>query len=255
MVETGASGVKKTDFSAVTENIIPSIDDTFDLGSAAKRWAAIFVVLALVTSITIGGAIKLTTVGNTLIINDSTQIQGNLTIDNDLEVKGFLNVSGGPSNFTGNAIFDKDTLFVDSTNDRVGIGTASPGALLHLSGSAISIFIDALGGTTSSLRFRDGTVQSWRISRFDGPDDLRIVADVADLNVMTFRTSGNVGIGTITPEEILTVIGNGSFTENLTLSDDLIMDQDDVLNLGAGNIKYNGTCIIILGSSATLEIC
>ncbi|SVD62392.1 uncharacterized protein METZ01_LOCUS415246, partial [marine metagenome] len=34
--------------------------------------------------------------------------------------------------FTGNATFDSPTLYVDGSNDRVGIGTTSPGAKLHI---------------------------------------------------------------------------------------------------------------------------
>ena len=37
--------------------------------------------------------------------------------------------------FTGNATFDTSTLFVDGTNDRVGIGTSSPSTKLDVSGS------------------------------------------------------------------------------------------------------------------------
>ena len=199
MVETGASGVRKTDFSAVAEDIIPDVDDTRDLGSSAKKWAAIWVVLAMVTSLTIGGAIKLTAIDGVLFVNASTQINGSL-------------------NVTENFTVDSPTFHVDSGSNMVGIGTVLPGAELHISASSPNLFIDALAGTTSNLRFRDGTVQSWRISRFDGPDDLRIVADVNDTNVMTFRTSGKVGIGTIDPTHELNVEGSGNFTQNVTAS-------------------------------------
>jgi hypothetical protein len=37
--------------------------------------------------------------------------------------------------FTGNATFDTDTLFVDSSNDRVGMGTTSPAATVDISGN------------------------------------------------------------------------------------------------------------------------
>ena len=68
-------------------------------------------------------------------------------------------------------------------------------------------------------------------------------------------TKNRVGIGTSSLSYVLEVAGNGTFTGNLTIADDLNMDQDDFINLGAGQIVYNGTCIIIKGSSATLEIC
>ena len=37
---------------------------------------------------------------------------------------------------TGNVAVDTDTLFVDTVNDRVGVGTASPDASLHVTGNA-----------------------------------------------------------------------------------------------------------------------
>lgn len=40
--------------------------------------------------------------------------------------------------FAANVTFDTSTLFVDATNDRVGIGTASPSASLHVNGNFIA---------------------------------------------------------------------------------------------------------------------
>ena len=42
---------------------------------------------------------------------------------------------GGELTVTGNVAVDTDTLFVDSVNDRVGIGTSSPGSTLDVNGS------------------------------------------------------------------------------------------------------------------------
>ena len=39
-------------------------------------------------------------------------------------------------NMTGDIAFDTTTLKIDSSNNRVGVGTASPAALLHLSGDS-----------------------------------------------------------------------------------------------------------------------
>ena len=46
----------------------------------------------------------------------------------DKDIAGTLTVDG--------LAVDTDTLYVDSTNNRVGIGTASPSTPLHISGSA-----------------------------------------------------------------------------------------------------------------------
>jgi len=52
---------------------------------------------------------------------------------------------------SGNANFDSGLLFVDGTNDRVGIGTSSPSFALDVSQSAPRIRQTATTGTNSSL--------------------------------------------------------------------------------------------------------
>ena len=73
----------------IKKDLIPDTDNTRDIGTLSKRWAQIFVVLALVTSITIGTAIKLSEVDGKLFVNVSTVFNG--TVDAD----GFL-VNGTP---------------------------------------------------------------------------------------------------------------------------------------------------------------
>ena len=48
---------------------------------------------------------------------------------------GALVLQNAPS-FTGDATFDTDTLFVDSVNNKVGVGTTEPGATLEVTGNA-----------------------------------------------------------------------------------------------------------------------
>ena len=52
---------------------------------------------------------------------------------------------------TGNVAFDTNTLYVDATNNRVGIGTTSPSTLLHLSSSDPQITITDTDGTGSQI--------------------------------------------------------------------------------------------------------
>jgi len=89
-VETGAGGIAKTDLGNIKEDIIAAVDDAYDLGSEDKKWAAIWVALAFVTSLVIGGAISLTNVDGVLFINASTEINGSLNISEDLFVNGTI---------------------------------------------------------------------------------------------------------------------------------------------------------------------
>jgi hypothetical protein len=110
---------------------------------------------------------------------------------------------------SGDFYFDTNTLYVDSTNNRVGIGTSSPSSLLHLSSAGSTVLnVEATGANDSRLRITSGNSNTSYVE-FADPDD----ADTGEIryehatNNMQFRTagnvermridsSGNVGIGT-----------------------------------------------------------
>jgi hypothetical protein len=117
---------------------------------------------------------------------------------------------------SGDFYFDTNTLYVDSTNNRVGIGTSSPSSLLHLSSAGSTVLnVEATGANDSRLRITSGNSNTSYVE-FADPDD----ADTGEIryehatNNMQFRTAGNVermridssgqvGIGTASPERIL----------------------------------------------------
>jgi hypothetical protein len=97
--------------------------------------------------------------------------------------------------FSGNLTVDTNTLFVDSANNRVGIGTSSPSYAIDTlsSGAIVAQFKrDASGGGSGGIRFGNNDKQftlygdnSNGLTIYDGSTErLRIDA------------SGNVGIGT-----------------------------------------------------------
>jgi len=128
---------------------------------------------------------------------------------------------------TGDLTVDTNTLFVDSSTNRVGIGTTSPVTTLEVIGS-INL---SDGGTQGILVRSDGSIE---ISRTDGnafidfktstseDRDARIrqVSDGLSFETggngsvseaMRITSSGYVGIGTSSPSEALVVIGKTSF--------------------------------------------
>ena len=124
-------------------------------------------------------------------------------------------------NMTGDIAFDTTTLKIDSSNNRVGIGTASPAALLHLSGDsdnsdeACQIIINdedsTAGSGVPSIQFKRNNTNTGRIR---GTDTQGIImsgssAQGDDLVVQ----AGNVGIGTTSPSTQLHVYDGSSHSE------------------------------------------
>ncbi|MEK7527262.1 MAG: hypothetical protein AAB537_02525, partial [Patescibacteria group bacterium] len=108
-----------------------------------------------------------------------------------------------------NLVVDTDTLYVDSTNNRVGIGTTSPSDTFAINGatyfsqiSAPSITTDRLYNTGGDLYFAGNLIGSASIGNWT----------TASGNV--YRASGNVGIGTTSPYAKLSVNGGGNFWNN-----------------------------------------
>ena len=107
------------------------------------------------------GSIQLN--GSDVLTIDSS---GNLTAPNNLTVTGTVTQTGGATfngGITGNVAFDTNTLYVDATNNRVGIGTSSPteGQLVvrNDSGDAkLNIKVNSFDGTNgvAALDFSTG---------------------------------------------------------------------------------------------------
>jgi hypothetical protein len=142
---------------------------------------------------------------------------------------GQLNISAGGLLVTGNANFDSATLFVDSVNDRIGIGTTSPAGRLSVlqttgSGSTItawgtgySIFGPNSGSTTGAalgLAYNTGSDRAEIVSLAPSVAWKPLFLYSAGLDILsqsggftaTFTSGGNVGIGTTSPGSKLDVV-------------------------------------------------
>ena len=139
-----------------------------------------------------------------------------LVLDGDTGIVGVLLTDAN-----GNVTFDTNTLYVDAPNNRVGIGTTSPGATLDVAGG--NIRMDAGWNLEWGNGYTSGNPAIWA----GPPSDLSklrfaptgnnggIVMEITDST--TYITS-NVGIGTTVPDGKLTVALENSNTPAFRLS-------------------------------------
>ncbi|GAH60782.1 unnamed protein product, partial [marine sediment metagenome] len=108
MVVTDGSTKYKLDLSEVAQNIIPFLDDTYNLGSQTRRWAYLYVVIAVMTSALIGGIYVGATAEEWFFINASTQINGSLNVTGNATADYFF---GNGSQLTDISYTETDPLW------------------------------------------------------------------------------------------------------------------------------------------------
>jgi trimeric autotransporter adhesin len=152
----------------------------------------------------------------------------NSTTTNATTTNIFSTTASSTNLFSTNLAVDGTTLFVDSTNHRVGIGITNPGQLLQLQSGAATTYLNinnnkGSSGGTSAVQFglNDGA--------FSTSDAARIEARVVSnpnmaLDFKTYHSSlqtdmtitqGNVGIGTTTPTARLQVAFDAGYSSDV----------------------------------------
>jgi hypothetical protein len=119
---------------------------------------------------------------------------GTLTIGTSIDAFGGLGVAGNVH--VGRGLFvDTDTLVVDSTNNRVGIGKTNPDATLDVDGDAIIRGDLSVLGTTTTIDTDNLRVQDPIIEL--GKDN----AGTGDLGLVMTRPSGSSNVAVIFDED------------------------------------------------------
>ena len=114
-----ASSTHKLDIEGsvgVGGSIVPSVDDTFELGTTASRFSNLYAEQGLYL-----GSVEATNDNGVLDINSNVRVEA-LSVSSGMEV-------------SGNFAVDTDTFFVDASTDKVGINNSTPETSLHISGT------------------------------------------------------------------------------------------------------------------------
>ena len=141
-----------------------------------------------------------------------TQDTSNLTGSNNTALGAFAVLSTGTlSNATAigaNAVVSESNALVLGYGANVGIGTSAPGHLLDVAGTAA---VDSLGqnnGTGIDLTFGLSAGEGISSSRTAAPNQYGIDLWTDFARRISIEQHGNVGIGTTSPDNLLTVNGS-----------------------------------------------
>ena len=94
-------------------------------------------VLFITGNVSIGNASVNTTIDTTTFATDlAFTVSGATTLSSTVAVTGNATLSGTLQTISGNANFDSGVLFVDATNNRVGINDTTPTSALDVTGNA-----------------------------------------------------------------------------------------------------------------------
>ena len=109
---------------------------------------------------------------------------------------------------TGGLTVDTNTLVVDATNNRVGIGTSSPSSLLHLSSNLPVLTFTDVNDASSSIVYQDDNLFVIDVDSANAKASSALAFKVDNTERARIDSSGRVGIGT-TPSTKLHVAGSG----------------------------------------------
>lgn len=115
---------------------------------------------------------------------------------------------------------DTNTLYVDSTNNRVGIGTTSPAVSLHVNGGTDNqIGLIESTDATVKLGFKDNsTTNNYSVTVGAVGDEMTFTSGSGGTEAMRIDSSGRVGIGTTSPSAVLHAKSSGELARLETTS-------------------------------------
>lgn len=188
---------------------------------------------------------------------------GDILIDSDSAILGFGAASPVTPDYTigwngsdaVHTITAGDFVF---TGGNVGIGTTGPGAKLGVDSTDVDIaifhnagdprgriVIDVDANADSQISFMENGTTRWSIGN-DGTDDSFQIHNTSGVfdgtSEFVISTTGNVGIGTVTPDTKLQVVGDTKLGDDNTNYVE-IDATGDMLFVGGAGLEYGGISI------------
>ena len=160
----------------------------------------------------------------------STSSDGNLVVSAIMRTNDVPNLPEGRIWVGDGNTIVSDTVYLDETNERMGIGTPSPSNPLTVVG------VDSIGIDDYILHNGDGN------TKFGFPSNDTFKIRTSGVDRLNINSSGNVGIGTTLPGSKLTVSGSfsadtGFFSNELTLASNLRL-QSNITILNKAQTSY-----------------
>ncbi|MFA6393090.1 MAG: hypothetical protein WCW54_03335, partial [Candidatus Paceibacterota bacterium] len=272
-----------TNVNAKTITIGNGVDDTFSLNSSGFNVSSLGALSGIttlnmsgqLTSTLASGTAPLVVASNTLVTNLNADLLDGQHGAYYATASGYIPYTGGTTNVDlgiHNLTVDTNSLFVDATNHRVGVGTTAPGydgagygAIKYLSvygstGTSLEIagntttndgFISSLdfintanAGTAGAGRYGIAAIRGYVTNAdslgTDGGGYLTFATKAdggSSAERMRITSAGNVGIGTTGPLSALSIGGVGSASYKVsiatTLAEGLV-----VINSGTNANNY-----------------
>lgn len=218
----------------------PSVTYTFSNGTAADASEVNTNFSDIINSLTDGT--KSLSI-DALTAAGAATFNGNVTLGN--ASGDTITVTGTPTFGAVDVTFDTDTLFVDATNDRVGINTTSPAADFEIQSGASNtepIVIMGENGNNKVFRVLNNPGQEGVLNLFDGGTSV-IQLHVNGTSYIN-NTSG-FGIGTTSPDGMCEAEDTSTTTNNTFF-------RTTGPTMTAGNLHYGMQCTKSGGSMAIL---
>ena len=185
---------------------------------------------------------RLYTESNVGVLN--TNPMHTLDVGSNLYVDEFgsnILVVTGNTSVSGDLTVDTDTLFVDSSENKVGIKTVTPSAELHVVGN---VYVSSNLSVDEDTFHIDVVNDSIGVGTVNPKANLHVIGNVyvtSNLSVDedTFHidvVNDSIGVGTVNPKANLHVIGNVYVSSNLTVDTNTLHVDTEADHIGINTV-------------------